>query len=174
MTDSSDQGTIFVTVAMAEILLNQNLTDDARTVIDELLHREPDNPRVAALKKRLEEIPGYGSLEEVPMAPADKDTIMLETRNQTVRIEWTATEKGLALARRRVRYSGKTLVRLFSAVRGPRGVRTATRDLAISHLTARLDLNGLPRPAVHVAAVGFLANTGEFVPLARSEPLVVS
>jgi len=52
-------------------------------------------------------------------------------------------------------------------------VRTSTLDIEAGLLAARLDLPGLPRPAVYVAAVGFLANTGEFLPLARTEPLTV-
>lgn len=158
---------------MAEILLRQNLVDEARLVVEKLLTEDPDNPRVTALADRIENVTGCRTVSQIPVSPKNTDIVSIQEFESSIRIEWGLTEEGLTLAKRKVRYSGRNVLRLFSAVPGPRGVRTSTQDLEIAHMTARLDLSGLPQPAVHVAAVGFLANTGEFVPLAQSEPLMV-
>ncbi len=157
---------------MAEILIRQNLLVKAQSVIDRLCEREGQTPQVASLYQRLKEKSKQAGA--VPTEPKGRDSVALEPLDQTLQIEWEITEDGIALARRRARYSGKNILRIFSAVPGPRGVRTSIQDIEVSLLAAKLYLNGLPQPAVYVAAVGFLANTGEFVPLARSEPLSVS
>ncbi|MCP4606701.1 MAG: hypothetical protein GY847_40370 [Proteobacteria bacterium] len=172
MTDHQAKDPFFVTAAMAEILISQNLAEEARRVTDQLSEREGESPRVIALYERLDEM--SKQIDPIPAEPRGRDSVTVAIEGKTLKVGWEITEDGLALARRKVRYSGHSVLRLFSAVPGPRGVRTSTQDIELELSAASLDLNGLPHPAVHVAAVGFLGNTGEFVPLARSEPLVVS
>jgi hypothetical protein len=166
-----DTGPEFVTVAMAEILLDQALVEEARKVIEELRTARGDDPKVLGLVERLEAT--GRPAEPIPVTPLGRDRSSLTEHNGVLTAEWELTEGGLALARRRARYSGVRIIRLFSAAPGPRGVRSATRDTEVALLAGRLELRGLPRPAVHVLAVGFLSHTGQFVPLARSEPLTV-
>jgi len=172
LSDHPETGPEFVTVAMAEILLNQNLVDEARAVVEQLRARKEDDPKLAGLVARLATI--GRNADPVPLTPSGSDRALLVLREGTLEAEWELTEEGLALARRRARYSGVRVLRLFTAASGPRGVRSTTRDVEIDLPAARLELHGLPAPAVHVLAVGFLSHTGEFVPLARSEPLSVS
>lgn len=164
MTDSLDP--IFVTVAMAEILLGQNLTSEARRVIDKLSKSHGDDPRVSALIARASAM--LESREPVSTEPKGLDAVSIDAAGAAIKISWELTESGLEMARIKARYSGRSVLRLFSAVPGPRGVRTSMQDIEISKSSAELELVGLARPAVHVAAVGFLSNTGEFVPLAQS------
>ncbi len=156
---------------MAQILIDQNLFDEARHVIEQLRARDGDDPRIAALGLRLEQI--SEPADPVPVDTLGEDDVTVAIEGEALRVAWEITEDGLAMAKRRVRYSGKNIIRLFAAVPGPRGVRTSTLDIEAGLFAARLDLPGLPRPAVYVAAVGFLANTGEFLPLSRTEPLAV-
>lgn len=171
MTEAREKEPLYVTVAMAEILLSQNLATESARVIGKL-QKENNSPKVQALAQRLTEL--NHTPEPVPLEPANRDAIQLSCEGRTLTIRWEMTKESLAMAKRVVRYSGHKVVRIFSAVPGPRGVRTWTRDITLSHLAARLDLRGLPNPAVHVAAVGYLCNTGQFVPLARSQPLVIA
>jgi hypothetical protein len=162
----------FVTVAMVEILLSQQLLDEAEPLIAALTEKTPDDPRILVLRRRIEALRNQGPLEPVPVDETGMDRIRLTPSDRGLGVVWEVIDASLALARRRARYSGRPVVRLFSAVPGPRGVRHGIRDLAIEPGAAGLDWPGLPAPAVHVAAVGFLANTGEFVPLAHSDPIV--
>lgn len=173
MADSSDDDRVFATAAMAEILLSQNLLDQARQVVDELGETEPENPRIPELKRRIEELAHRSGHDTAVLEPIGRDSISLELSDGALRVYWELTEKGLGLARHKAKYSGVPIVRLFTASVGPRGVRTGSRDHEIDKLCARRDFYGMPRPATHVAAVGFLANTGEFVPMARSDVLTV-
>ncbi len=157
---------------MAEILINQHLVDEARQVLDELRSRSTDNKRIDTLSKRIDDL--SAQTEPVPSEPRGEDAVRVTLSDEAIQLMWELTGDGLDLARAYARYSGRNIVRLFSAVPGPRGVRTLSRDIDIKHAAATLVLHGLPRPAVHVAAVGFLANTGLFVPLAQSEPLAVA
>ncbi len=174
MAKHDEQEALFVTVSMAEILLDQELVVDAGKVIEQLLEKAPANPRILALDQRLKDILKQGPLVQVPIAPKDSNSVTIEKNDTLLKLEWEVTENGLAFAKRVVRYSGQTILRLFSAVPGPRGVRTSTRDIELDHLSAEMSLLGLPYPGVFVAAVGYLGNTGEFVPLAHSESLMVS
>jgi hypothetical protein len=156
---------IFVTVSMAEILLDQDMIEEAGKMVAQLLKREPNNSRVQALKVRLD---GFTAGESIPRKPQGIDGISIENLESGLRMVWELTTSSLELVGRQVRYSGCNVIRLFTAAPGPRGVRTTTRDIQIEIPAGQLDLSGLPSPAVFVAAVGFLANTGTFVPLARS------
>jgi hypothetical protein len=161
----------FATVTMAQILLGQDMVEEATRIIAQLLEDHRDDPRTAALLARLKERAGRPEPEQVAMTGRGIDSMTLVSGSGVLRAEWELTEDGLGIARRRVRYSGQAIVRLFTAAPGPRGVRTATRDIEIGPGAAALDLAGLPRPAVHVAAVGFLGRNGAFVPLSRSMPV---
>jgi hypothetical protein len=169
-----NQSTIFVTTAMAEILLHQNMLAEAGRIIEQLLEKEPENPRHIALGQRLKAMANHGEQEPTPMALKERDFVTLKLGKKTLHLAWEVKEKSVALAKRKARYAGHCIVRLFSAVPGPRGVRTSTKDMAVDPGAAQIEWTGLPRPAVHVAAVGFLSKTGEFVPLAESESLVAS
>jgi hypothetical protein len=169
-----NQNEIFVTTAMAEILLNQHMLTEARRVIEQLLENEPENPRHIALEHRLQAMVRHGEREPKPIPSRDQDFIALKLSPNTLQMDWELKEESIALAQRKARYGGQNVVRLFSAVSGPRGVRTSTRDIAIGVGAAHIEITGLPCPAVHVAAAGFLSKTGEFVPLAESEPIVQS
>jgi hypothetical protein len=164
---------VFATPAMADILLGQNLIDEARRVIERLHLADPANPRVVCLEQRLEELQSRPLAEQLVLRPSGADSVSIEMAGKAVRVFFEITDEGIALARRKAQYSGTSVLRLFTAAPGPRGVRISMRDEEIRHPSGRIDLPGLPRPAVHVAAVGFLANTGEFVPLAQSKPLSV-
>ncbi len=170
MSNSHSPVLPFYTVAMAEILLIQDLLEDASHVLERLLETSPDDDRVKKLAARIWERKNLGELEQRPMEEVGHDNIELDLNGETLDVLWELTDDGLAIARRKVRYSGHAIVRLFTAATGPRGVRTTTRDLAIEHTTAGVSLGGFPRSAVHVAAVGFLGRNGAFVPLARSLP----
>lgn len=159
----------FPTIAMAEILLGQKMLGDARRIVEDLLSRDPQNSRVLALSKRLKEL--CREIEPTPIEPRGRDSVALAKADSTLSVTWELTDQGLELARRKARYSGQPILRLFSAIPGPRGVRTSTRDMEIKLPAASLILPGLPTTAVHVASVGYLANTGEYVPLAQSDPL---
>ncbi len=173
MGNSRDKELLFITPSMAEILLSQNLLEAATQVIEELKRTHPDDPRVTSLETRLVEMRSSPMVEQSAGAPAGRDQVSLEWIDQLLRANYETSETGLAIARRKARYSGHTVIRLFTAAPGPRGVRVGSRDKELSHLAGRIDFTGLPRPAVHVAAVGFLSNSGEFVPLAQSEPLSI-
>ncbi|MDD5308386.1 MAG: hypothetical protein PHU25_13780 [Deltaproteobacteria bacterium] len=163
----------FATLAMAEILLGQDLWAEAGGVLDRFEERHPGDPRLAQLRHRLAEKIAEGSVGEIALEPRGMDRISLGVSGKALRAEWEITEDGIGMARRAVGYSGTTVLRLFTASRGPRGVRCVTRDLPVAGAAARVDLRGLPRPAVHVASVGFLGNNGRFVPVARSATLGV-
>jgi hypothetical protein len=169
-----NQNEIFVTTAMAEILLSQHMLTEARRVIEQLLENEPENPRHIALEHRLQSMVRHGEREPKPIPSRDQDFIALKLSPNTLQMDWELKEESIALAQRKARYAGQNIVRLFSAVPGPRGVRTSTRDITIGVGAAHIEITGLPCPAVHVAATGFLSKTGEFVPLAQSEPIVAS
>lgn len=173
MGEPKHGGDFFATVSMAEILLTQNLVEQSRRVLARLPQSARSDPRVVALRQRLEEIGTRVTLDQIPLPPAGRDSVRLEFAERAMRLEFELTADGLALAKRKARFGGRNVLRLFTAHMGPRGVRTTTRDIELQHLCARLELLGTPRPAVHVAAVGYLAHTGEFVPLARSERLTV-
>jgi hypothetical protein len=173
MGDRTDKDLVFITVSMAEILLSQNLVSETRRLVAELQKSDPENPRVVALAERLRQVAVAPPLEQTPVSAAGIDTAELLAGPDQVILQWELTPEGLGIARQRAQYSGRSIARIFTAVPGPRGVRTGTRDIELRHAAGRAVLRGLPRPAVHVAAVGFLANTGVFVPLARSASLVV-
>ena len=172
MGEHPDKDLVFATVSMAEILLAQNLISETEEVVRQLQKSDPMNPRVIALAERLKQVKGP-PVEQQPVTPVGADTTTLLAGSNVVVLKWELTQNGLDLAKRRARYSGRSIARLFTASPGPRGVRTMTRDIEIEHPAAQVALRGLPQPAVHVAAAGFLANTGMFVPLARSDALVM-
>ena len=176
MTERSGDKDMFATAAMAEILLAQGLLDEARAAIDEAAGQTPDDPRIAQLRSRLALLVAVGEDGgQRSEKPRGMDRIdLLEDEGGTVTVHWEITDDGRELARRRARFSGVDILRLFTAAPGPRGVRTTTRDTALEFPTGNLKMVGLPGPATHVCAIGFLANTGEFVPLARSVALSVT
>jgi hypothetical protein len=173
MTQDTPKSSMYATASMAEILLSQNLVSQARKVIETLQEKEPDNPRTAALVLRLEEMLRGAFAESSPPAPMSIDRVALCKEDMGLGLEWELTDGGLRIAKQAARYSGRPIVRLFTASAGPRGVRTQLRDIDISALLGKTILFGLPRPAVHVAAVGYLANTGVFVSSAQSPSLKV-
>ena len=162
---------IYVTIAMAEILLGQSLVDEAGRVVEKLRAQHGNDERVKALCERIEAMSKQA--EPVAVEPAGKDSVKLSLEGKSIRARWEVTDNGLALAKNKARYSGHSVLRLFSAVPGPRGVRTSFQDIEVSANSAQMELKGLPCPAVHVAAVGYLSNTGEFVPLAESDIIEV-
>jgi hypothetical protein len=175
MSDPRSLENLFATVSMAEIFLSQNLVDQARRVFVRLPEQSHPEPRVAALRERLDEIGNRVTLDQVAQSDDEgRDRVALAFTDRALRIDFELTDEGVALAKRKARFAGRRVLRLFTAHMGPRGVRTTTRDIDLQHSCARLELLGTPRPAVHVAAVGYLANTGEFVPLSSSEPLPVA
>jgi hypothetical protein len=163
----------FTTAAMAEILLGQELVREAAAVIARLERGHPGDPRVVRLRERLRERLALGEAVQLPEPELGADRAALAIADGSLRAVWELSDGGLAIAKRRVRYSGHAVLRLFTAAVGPRGVRKALVDFEIRHRAGRVDLGGLPRPAVHVAAVGFLGRNGAFVPLARSAPISV-
>jgi hypothetical protein len=173
MTKDPDNELMFFTVSMAEILLSQNLVTETAKVVARLRKIDPANPRVAALAKRLEEVNRAGGSDAVPIKARGEDYAELELRNGPLLLRWELTREGLAIAKATARFSGSRVFRLFTAQPGPRGVRTGSRDIVLEHTSGEMLCHGLPDSAVHVGAVGYLANTGVFVPLARSEPCVV-
>lgn len=173
MSKDDKRSVPFTTVAMAEILLVQDLIQEASTVIDGLEKKHPNDPRVAALRMRMRERMGKGEAIQTPVEPRGLDRLVLNLVDQGIVMEWELTDDSLALAKRKVRYSGVSIVRLFTAAVGPRGVRTTSRDFEVISSVAQLMVSGIPFPAVHTAAIGFLGHSGLFVPMARS-PLVVS
>jgi hypothetical protein len=168
--ETLDARTPFTTAAMAEILLGQDLVREAAEVIERLERTHGGDPRVERLRNRLGERLARGEAVQVPIPELGADRVALTVEGGALRATWELSDAGLAIAKRRVRYSGHAVVRLFTAAVGPRGVRKALVDFEIKHKAGRVDLGGLPRPAVHVAAVGFLGRNGAFVPLARSVP----
>ncbi len=170
MADPLEAITPFATAAMAEILLGQDLVREAAEIIGRLSRAHPGDPRVACLEERLEERLARGEALQIPEPEEGRDRISLAFEASALCASWELSDAGLAVAKRKVRYSGHAVVRLFTAAVGPRGVRKALADLEIKHKAGRVELRGLPRPAVHVAAVGFLGRNGAFVPLARSAP----
>jgi hypothetical protein len=169
--ETLDARTPFTTAAMAEILLGQDLVREAAEVIERLERTHGRDPRVERLRHRLGERLARGEAVQVPIPELGADRVALAVEGGALRATWELSDAGLAIAKRRVRYSGHAVVRLFTATVGPRGVRRALVDFEIRHKAGRVDLGGLPRPAVHVAAVGFLGRSGAFVPLARSVPV---
>jgi hypothetical protein len=156
---------------MAEILLAQDLWQEAAAVVETLLERDQVDPRVAELERRLAQRSSHGEIEQQPVAPAGVDRVVLELADERLRLTWELTPEGVELARRAVRYSGREIVRLFTAIAGPRGVRTGTRDVELSLPAGRVELLGVPLRAVYVAAVGYLGLSGVFLPLARSQTI---
>jgi hypothetical protein len=168
MSDPTSSEIPFATVTMAEILLGQDMIAEAAEVIDRLVDERGDDARVVELLERIRERSAQGEVSQDSIARKMVDHIEIESRDGVLRISFELTDQGLAMARRKVRYSGHSIVRLFTASTGPRGVRKNTRDIEILHPAAQFDIHGLPRSSVHVAAIGFLGRNGAFVPLARS------
>jgi hypothetical protein len=123
---------------------------------------------VADLRQRLERRSRLGEIEQAQVTAAGEDRVILELDDQGLQVTWELTADGLAIARRAVRYSGRPIVRLFTAVAGPRGVRTGTRDIELDLEAGQIALPDVPLPAVYTAAVGFLGQNGAFLPLSRS------
>lgn len=173
MVEPTEGGTLFATSQMAEILIEQNLMDEARALIDLMIEKDPTDPRVVSIARRLDEIGAGRDVEQIPAEPTGNTFVSLVESDNALRVSWEVAEQRLTIAKNKVGYSGRAVLRLFSAVFRPRGVRKAFRDIELNHMAASLKLTGLPKPALHLAAVGFLGNTGEFVPVARSTPLDV-
>ncbi len=173
MVERPDTELMFVTVSMAEILLTQNLVNETAKVVARLQKIDPANPRVLALAKRLEEVAQAGGTGSVAIEERGVDYVKIERKSGSLLLRWELTPEGLAIAKAAARFSGTRILRLFTAQPGPRGVRTGSRDIGVEHAAGEMLCYGLPDTAVHVGAIGYLANTGVFVPLARSEPCVV-
>jgi hypothetical protein len=156
---------------MAEILLAQDLWQDAAFVVEQIGARSPDDPRLDLLRRRIEERAALGEIDETPLPATGEDRMSLATDGRGLVLSWELTRNGIEIARRAARFSGRRIVRLFTAAVGPRGVRTGTRDIEVSLDAGQLVLKGVVDRAVHVAAAGFLARSGVFVPLARSLPV---
>lgn len=171
MAETLGARTPFTTAAMAEILLGQDLVREAAEVIERLEGGQLADPRVERLRQRLAERLARGEAVQVPIPEIGADRVAIAIEEGALRATWELSDAGLAIAKRRVRYSGHAVIRLFTATVGPRGVRKALTDFEIRYKAGCVDLGGPPRPAVHVAAVGFLGRNGAFVPLARSAPL---
>lgn len=168
MSDPTRSEIPFATVTMAEILLGQDMIAEATEVIERLVDEYGDDARVKELLERIRERSIQGEVSQDLIPKKGIDRIEIESRDGVLSISFELTDQGLAIARRKVRYSGHSIVRLFTASTGLRGVRKNTRDIEILHPAAQLDIHGLPRSSVHVAAIGFLGRNGAFVPLARS------
>ena len=80
MAESPDNELMFVTVSMAEILLAQNLVSDTAKVVARLRKIDPNNPRVIALAKRLEEMARAGSASAAAIDARGEDYVELEQR----------------------------------------------------------------------------------------------
>jgi len=171
MTVSDAPGPTFHTVTMAEILLGQDLITEAAEVLEQLEQENAEDPRVRKLGIRIADRQKAGISDQHPIKESGADMVSLELNERAILITWELTDDGLALAKRRVRFSGNQILRLFTASGGPRGVRKSTRDFELTHRAAIMSLDGAPTPSVHVAAVGFLGLNGAFVPLASSPPL---
>ena len=175
MTEPTRKAPHFVTISMGEILLAQNMLSETRKVVAHLLEREPDNPRVQALSKRLHEVETGEMSKQMQIPREGIDRVLLAAKENAVNIVFEVTEKGMAIAKKTARYSGRAVVRIFTAAPGPRGVRTVSRDIDVEAGAGAIPIFGMQRPAVHVASVGYLANTGTFVSLAQTaRPLVIS
>ena len=170
MADRKPVAEPLATVALAGILLDQGLLPEAREMLDRLARKRPGDERIPHLLERLSELEGSGEQAQEPMEGGGTDTVALAVRGRDLELRWELTEAGLALAGRTARCSGAPVVRLLTVNTGPRGARKTWRDIALLHPCGRLLLCGLPRPAVHVAAAGFLARSGVFVPLTTSAP----
>ena len=157
---------------MVEILLGQNLIHDAKKIINQLAVEQGETPRICELRERLRAV--SNPPDPTPTEPQGKNQIRLVDQLPNLIVEWEITPAGLELGKRVAKYSGHGIVRLFTASPGPRGVRTSYQDIPADPAAAKVILPGLPKLAVHVAAVGFLCNTGEFIPLLRTEPLEVT
>jgi len=157
--------------ALAEILLDQGLLAEARGMLERLQQERPGDGRIGGLLRRLVERERAGEPEQRPAERRGRDAVTLVVAGSDLEIRWELTEAGLDLARRAARCSGSPVVRLSTVTSGPRGVRRSFRDIALAHSCGSTRLAGLPRPAVHVAAAGFLARSGVFVPLAASAPV---
>ena len=171
MSENDSSDVPFTTVAMAEILMVQDLVKEASEVIARLEIQHPDDERVRELRKRMSQKMGLGLKPQVPATASHLDRIMLQFKEDILHIEWELTPSGLDLAKRTVRYSGNSIIRLFSAAPGPRGVRTTVRDLFLELNVGSQEISGTARGAVHTAAVGFLGRNGAFVPMARALPV---
>ena len=168
MTEATNSEIPFFTVAMAEILLGQDMIAEAAEVIDRLVEERGSDARVLELMQRVRDRLAQGEVSQDSIARKMVDRIEIDSSDGMLRISFEVTDQGLSIARRKVRYSGHSIVRLFTASTGPRGVRKNTRDIEILHPAAQFDIHGLPKSSVHVAAIGFLGRNGAFVPLARS------
>ncbi len=171
MSDRSGSDHTFDTVAMAQILLDQNMLEEAASMVRRIVRERPDDPRTAALEDRLRLKLSQGEEVQIPVEEEGRDGMDLVIDGSSVRATWELTDKGLGIARRQVRYSGHIVMRMFSAYVGPRGVRKTVRDTEVLHRAATMEVTGLLAPSVHVAAIGFLGRNGAFVPLARSHPV---
>jgi hypothetical protein len=168
---SSSKQPAFITVAMAEILLVQNQLKEAAGMIKELEQRFPDDQRVQRLKQRLQQRERSGDLVQTSEVQTGKDSVVLKLDSSLLNIRWELTPESLALAKKQVRYSGKNILRLFTASPGPRGVRTAVQDFVLNYDCASMTVSGIPAMAVFAAAVGFLGHSGLFVPVGQAAPV---
>jgi hypothetical protein len=163
---------MYTTAAMAEILLSQDMLRDAEAVIATLEKEHPGDQRVQLLRQRLNDRQGGGEPVQRPEEPMGTDRLTMALDRTQLQVSWELSDDGLALARRQVRYSGQTILRLFIAQPGPRGVRTLTRDFDLAHHCGSCTFSGMPALAAFTAAIGFLGRNGHFVPMARAVPVV--
>ncbi|MBN2802157.1 MAG: tetratricopeptide repeat protein [Deltaproteobacteria bacterium] len=168
---NTENESTFVTVAMAEILLTQNQLDKAEEMINTLYKISPDDERVILLKERLALKKSSDNEVFNKNTPLEKDSVALSLNSDSLLVDFELTDEGLAIAKRAVRYSGRAILRLFTAAPGPRGVRTSIRDFELTETCASFKVAGIPQKGVFAASVGFLGHSGLFVPMARALPV---
>ncbi len=168
--NKNSEGT-FITVAMAEILLSQNQMSKAAKMIKLLHKRNPFDARVEALKERLAKKKDTDEQIQKQVGATGKDRLELHLFPDNITVLFELTNNSLDIAKREVRYSGKAILRLFTAAPGPRGVRTTLKDFELEYNCASFKIAGLPKYAVYACSAGFLGHSGLYIPMIRAVPV---
>ncbi len=160
----------FVTLTMAEILMDQGRWAQALEIARRVHERAPDDPSAAYLVSFLDPI--VSSRMEAAQAGPDETPasgVRLVLGDHGGSLLWRLDEPSLASSSRSRAGAGSRLAaRLFWVSKGARGPTRRTKDLFIDGPSGRLELGPLPRNRTYGAAVGWLGARGAFIAVAHA------
>ena len=157
------------TVTMASIFAEQGLETEAAQLCRAVLARKPHEPRASRLLRRLERSEAAGRL--LPAGQGGSHVALWWQGPTVLFAAWQVEREPGDIDGRAARLAGAgatRVLRLFSAWRDATGVRQQVRDEPVDGLRGQMFLEEVPAGATHRAAVGWLGETGNFLPLCSS------